>query len=259
MDFGLTSTNFVSTRIERREMNLEEKLFTKLFMNQAIVLEKRQVNESVFHVKLGGDIRFKNITPGQHLRVLLFPNQQGKLRDRVRTYSIWHFQRDEAGLTIDIAICTHANGPGSQWVRSVETGDTILISNPLGKFTLDRSRQNHLFIGDVSALPHFYCFARHLAPNQMIRGIFYGEDESAFFSDFDRASQFRFIKVTPGTEDTLISYCKNLHVESDTIIYIAGDGNMCVSLYKLFTKILNFPRKSVKAKPFWMLGKTGLE
>lgn len=240
-------------------MNLEEKLFTKLFMNQATVLEKKQIAKRTIHFKLGGGFRFKNIIPGQHLRLLLLPNHPGKLRDRVRTYSIWDYQQNEEDHTIDIAICTHSDGPGSKWAKRANIGEPILISNPLGKFTLDRHQKKHLFIGDLSALTHFYCFVHHSTPQQRIQGIFYGEDENEFFPNFDHSNTFIFHKVTPGTEASLLQYCRNLKIDPDTTIYIGGEGNMCIALYQLFVKELNFTRKRLKVKPFWMPGKTGLE
>jgi NADPH-dependent ferric siderophore reductase len=240
-------------------MNLEERIFTKLFMNQATVIGKRQIAEKIFHFTLEVNVNFTKLVPGQHLRLLLFPNQKGKLRDRVRTYSIWRCQQDGRKSYIDIAVCAHTDGPGSQWAELTEIGSQVLISNPLGKFTLDTSMHKHIFIGDITALSHFYCFTHHLTPQHTIDGIIYGNDEKQLFADFDGTLGFTFQKTTNGTETSLIEYCRALEIDRDTMVYIGGNGRMCITLNNLFIKELGFLRKQLKVKPFWMLGKTGLE
>jgi len=240
-------------------MNLEERIFTKLFMNQATVIGKRQIAEKIFHYTLEGNVNFTKLLPGQHLRLLLFPNQKGKLRNRVRTYSIWNYLHDGKKGYIDIAVCAHTDGPGSQWAELTEIGSQVLISNPLGKFTLDTSMPKHVFIGDMTALSHFYCFSRHLAPHQSMDGIIYGKDEKQLFPDFDGSLRFTFQKIANGTETTIVQRCRGLEIDHDTMVYIGGEGSLCVTLSNLFIKELGVPRKQLKVKPFWMPGKTGLE
>ena len=241
-------------------MNLEERIFTKLFMNQATVIGKRQIAEKIFHFTVEVNINFTELVPGQHLRLLLFPNQKGKLRDRVRTYSIWRCQQDGKKSYIDIAVCAHTDGPGSQWAEITEIGSQVLISSPLGKFTLDTSMPKHLFIGDITALSHFYCFTHHLTPQHEMDGIIYGKDEKQLFTDFDGTLGFTFFQKTAhGSDTSLIAYCRSLEIEHNTMVYIGGDGHMCMELNSLFIKELGLPRKQVKVKPFWILGKTGLE
>ena len=240
-------------------MNLEERIFTKLFMNWATVIGKRQIAEKIFHFKLEVNINFAELIPGQHLRLLLFPNRKGKLRDRVRTYSIWRCQRDGKKTYIDIAVCAHTDGPGSRWAEITEIGSQVLISSPLGKFTLDTSMPKHLFIGDITTLSHFYCFTNHLTPQNEIEGIIYGKDEKLLFPDFDGTLGFTFHKTANGKETDLITYCRGLEIDHDTMVYIGGDGLMCKALNNLFVKELGLSRKQLKVKPFWILGKTGLE
>lgn len=65
----------------------------------------------------------------------------------------------------------------------------------------------HLFIGDITALPHFYCFTHHLTPQHKIDGIIYGKDEKQLFTDFDGTLGFIFFQKTAhGTDSRLIAY-----------------------------------------------------
>lgn len=240
-------------------MNLEERIFTKLFMNRATVIGKREIAEKVFHFTLEVNVNFTKLVPGQHLRLLLFPDQKGKLRDRVRTYSIWRCRQDGKKSYLDIALCAHTDGPGSQWAVITEIGSEVLISSPLGKFILDSSMPKHLFIGDITALSHFYCFTHHLTTQHQIDGIIYGKDEKQLFADFDGTLGFTFQNTANGPETSLIAYCRNLKIDHDTMVYIGGDGLMCIALNSLFINELCLSRKQLRVKPFWMSGKTGLE
>jgi NADPH-dependent ferric siderophore reductase len=240
-------------------MNLEEKIFTNLFMNPFIVLEKREVSQKVYHFKLSGEITFKKIIPGQHLRLLLYPNQPGKLRDRVRTYSIWaHKQVNESSI-VDIAICAHTDGPGSKWAKNAEPNQKILVSNPLGKFTLNESLEKHLFIGDITTLAHYYCFLNNLIKVHSAQGIIYGEDEKLLFPNIDGSFPFLFSNISNGHVKSIINLCNRLEIDPNTQIYIGGAGNICILLLEYFIKERGFTRKHLKVKPFWVHGKTGLE
>ncbi|MBW3466987.1 FAD-binding oxidoreductase [Arthrospiribacter ruber] len=240
-------------------MNIEERIFTKLFLNEAFVIDKKKLTEEVFHFKLKGDIRFSNYKPGQHLRLLLYPKQAGKLRDRVRTYSVWNYNKSKEGSVVDLAICTSSEGPGSRWALESEIGTPLFISDPLGKFTLEESKKSILFIGDVSALAHFYSFRKYRKENQSIKGIFYGTDETGLFQDFDGSRPFSFHPINKGNDLQFLNYCRELKFDHDTMIYIGGEGNMTVKLHNLFLRDLGVSRRQLKAKPFWMSGKTGLE
>lgn len=240
-------------------MNLEEKIFTKLFMNKVAVIEKREISDNVFHLKLEGSIQFHKILPGQHLRILLFPNQKGRLRDRVRTYSIWKYQQEKNIGTVDIAVCAHTHGPGSQWAKQIDINSHVLISNPLGKFTLNNSKKKHVFIGDISALAHFYNFLQHLVSEHSLQGVIYGDDKNKLFSDFDGSRPFIFYQSSSKLNMLLLDYCRNLAIDKDTMIYIGGEGEICVLLHKFLVKERKVSRRQLKVKPFWMINKTGLE
>ncbi|MFD2034626.1 siderophore-interacting protein [Belliella marina] len=240
-------------------MNIEETVFTKLFLNEAIVLEKNEIADKVFHFKIKGDIHFTNYKPGQHLRLLLYPKQAGKLRDRVRTYSVWNYQQSEKEAVVDLAICTHSDGPGSRWAKESVIGTPIFISNPVGKFTLEESKKKIVFIGDVTTLAHYYCFRKHLKESQSIKGIIFGTDELGLFPDFDGSHPFTFLSLKQGNDLQLLNFCRDLNLDNESMIYVGGEGNACIKLHKLFLKDLGIPRKQLKVKPFWIQGKTGLE
>ena|SRR5690606_30410184 len=240
-------------------MNLEEKIFTKMFMHHAVVTGKRKLAKNIFHFTLQTDVHFKNVTPGQHIRLLLFPKQKERLRDRVRTYSIWRYRTDQHKSYIDLAICAHTNGPGSRWAEHTEVGSVLFISNPLGKFTLETSAEKHLFIGDITALSHFYCFTHHLTQRESIKGIIYASDERHVYPDFDGTFDFTLKIAENSTLPSLVEYCRGLEIDKSTMIYIGGDGRLCIELNKLIKKEKGISRRQLKIKPFWMPGKTGLE
>src|SRR5699024_5762206 len=147
-------------------------------------------------------------------------------------------------------VCAHTNGPGSRWAKNIEVNSHVLISSPLGKFTLNSRKKKHVFIGDISALAHLYNFLQHLPPEHSLKGIIYGDDKNKLFSDFDGSQPFIFYQSTPRLKYLLLEYCRNLEVDKDTMIYIGGEGEIGVSLYKFFIKERKISRKQLKVKPF---------
>ncbi|WP_264373561.1 hypothetical protein [Paenibacillus psychroresistens] len=43
------------------------------------------------------------------------------------------------------------------------------------------------------------------------------------------------------------------------MLYVGGDGRVCVELHKHFKQTLNWSNQQIKSKPFWIPGKKGLE
>jgi NADPH-dependent ferric siderophore reductase len=59
--------------------------------------------------------------------------------------------------------------------------------------------------------------------------------------------------IIPAIEEALPQPSHN------TVIYVAGNGEMCQLLYKHLKNQLGWNGKQVRVKPFWMQGKKGLE
>ncbi|MFD2968730.1 FAD-binding oxidoreductase [Sphingobacterium bambusae] len=239
-------------------VNIEEILYTRLVLKSGVVTQKTKISEAVYHLTVTGNFSFRKMAVGQHIRILIYPNINSRLKDRLRTYSVWKYEEtDEIGVC-HFAICSLTDGLGSKWIHELEIGQEVLLSAPFGKFTLQQEATKHLFIGDVSTLAHYYFFRRQLSAEQTFDAIIYGDKPEHFFPDIDNSKPFEFHVVKEQTVIQIINKLKVLSLDN-TMIYIGGDGRLCVALSNYLLKIRGLSKKQFKTKPFWMPGKVALE
>ena len=240
-------------------MSITDRL-AKTFLKQAQIVSKTVLAENVFHLTIQGkDLINLSYTPGQHLRIFIGYGNNSSFRDKIRTYSIWKY--DAAKGIIDMAVCAHTEGPGSNWIRAVLPGQELFFSPPQGKFTIDTSASFYLFVGDASALAHLYEIRRHLPSAKISKSIIYASRKEELFADIDGSYPFEFHELSPNPATTLIPLIENYIDENidEGIAYIGGDGRVCVELNNYLRKTQDWKSKNIRTKPFWMPGKTGLE
>ncbi|MGI8450437.1 MAG: siderophore-interacting protein [Streptosporangiaceae bacterium] len=85
--------------------------------------------------------------PGQDVMLLVAVDGNRPVR---RRYTIRDLGTTRRLLTLDIV--RHGDGPGEQWVRSAQPGDTIEGIAPRGKVFVDSQADWHLFAADESGL-----------------------------------------------------------------------------------------------------------
>jgi NADPH-dependent ferric siderophore reductase len=240
-------------------MSLFESL-AKLVTLSANVIYKEKIKENIYHLRIQGNALLNlNYIPGYHLRIFVGLGRKTAFRDNIRTYSIWNYNAAEG--IIDLAICAHSTGIGSQWIRDVEVGETIHFSKPKGKFILDATGDYYLFIGDLTALGHLYEIRRHLQPQQQAVGFTYTAQPEDFFEDIEQDSPFHLLPVSFPNTDKLKEAIKDYitNQKGKGIVYLGGDGRVCVELNHYFRKELQWSTSQIKTKPFWHPDKKGLE
>ena len=240
-------------------MGIIDKL-AKSIATHAKVINKTKVAEHTFRlsIQLQGPHAF-SYRPQDFLRILVGMDQQAPLRDRVRSYSIWNF--DTLTQTLDLAVCTFSNGPGANWINSVNIGDDVYFMKHSSNLIINNDTDDAVMIGDISALGHLYGLRRFYRNQDRVSGYIFGKDQADFFSDIDGHSPFRFITAAPQQYQTIISTVAAAlpRPTNNTIIYVAGDGEMCKWLYKHLKNQLGWSNKQIRVKPFWIQGKKGLE
>lgn len=232
----------------------------KLFTLSATVIYKEKLNENVFHLKIcGDDLKALNYIPGHHLRILVGMGKSTTFKDKVRTYSVWNY--DNKNHTIDLSVCTHSNGIGSKWVQELKINDRIYFSKPKGNFVIDNTGNYYIFIGDISALGHLYEIARKLEKGKKICSLIYSDRKEDFFEDLQDTVKFNFKQIETDPADQIIQDITEFLAMANGkgIIYIGGDGRICVELNKYFRQVLKWDTKQIKTKPFWHPDKIGLE
>lgn len=240
-------------------MGIIEKLLTTI-LKKAEITSKSQLTQNAFHIRLQSDaVIHSNYKAGNFLRIFVGKGRAGNIKDNIRSYSVW--QIDQASGCVDIAACTYSNGPGCYWVKNCKIGDSVYYSWHESNLSVDLTASNIVFIGDVSALGHFYELNRGIPNDKQVHSLIYGALESDFFPDIDGSRPFNFLPLTQNPSTEVIRYLdeiKLLPVEK-SIALIAGEGRLCADMNNFFRMHYKWKRDQLKIKTFWMPGKKGLE
>jgi NADPH-dependent ferric siderophore reductase len=231
------------------------------FLDKATISYKTQLNDNTYHIQLHGEVFKKaNYLPGYFLRIFVGRGKDLAFKDNLRSYSAWKLNKLNG--TLELAVCTHGNGPGTAWAKECKVGDEVSFTWKKCNLTVDNSAENYVFIGDSSALAHMYEVRRNLSKGKVIRSLIYDSKAENLFPDLDGNKPFDFYEITTGNAmskllELLPDILKDL--SPDTIVYVGGDSRVCVALSNYFRKDLKWESKSIKTKPFWNPTKTGLE
>jgi len=231
------------------------------FLDKATISYKTQLSPGIYHIQLHAE-EFKkaNYIPGYFVRVFVGRGKDLAFKDNLRSYSAWKLNKLNG--TLELAVCSHAGGPGSAWAQECKVGDEVSFTWKKSNLVVDDSADNYLFIGDSSALGHLYEVHRNLPAGKTIRSIIYDHNKGNLFPDLDGSMPFDYYEFASEDASTplralLPDLLKDL--SSNTIVYVGGDSRICVSMSNYFRKELNWESRRVKTKPFWNPLKTGLE
>lgn len=223
----------------------------KLAIHTGLVTGKRKIAAHSFHLKIqSDDFAQMQYVPGFTVDVFLGnPLVDPGCEDR--KYSFWNYE--PVYQTADFVICTFSNGKGAEWVKKIKTGDPVFFRPPKGKLLADNSADNYLLIGDVTSLSHLYEINRNLAISKNIFSFIYAERQADIFPDMDGSFPFHHHIISTGQPDDIISaIIHHLPEKTDnTIAYILGHPDVCISLHRYLNQDRQFPLQQLKTKPFW--------
>lgn len=240
-------------------MSFVENIITRILKKGTIVY-KSQLSKTVYHIRVQSD-SFKNIEyiPGDFLRVFVGEGKaELSFKEKIRSYSVWHFNKEKC--EIDIAATIHGNGPGANWAAQCKVGDSLHFNWHKGKFIVDNSADDYVFIGDLSALSQFYEFNRNLIGKNS-NSIIYSQHNDDFFADIDSSKPFEFHVLSKNPSDEILKRLETLKptLKNNTKIYVAGDSRVCVAVTQHLRKNWKWSNHQIKAKPYWNPEKRGLE
>ncbi len=233
----------------------------KRYAGQAIIEHKTKLSEAAYHIRIQDDnIKKADFVPGYFLRLGVgIGISETSLKDKVRSYSVWDIDKSKG--TLDLAIATHSNGIGANWINKCETGNEVAFVWKKGNFVLDNNADSYLMIGDLSALSHLYIINRNLPKDKKVESILYSEKLNELFTDIDGTTPFHFYEMPQNPYDEIVRKINEIvpDMTGRKIVYIAGDSRICVALNLFFRRELNWDTKQIKTKPFWNPEKKGLE
>jgi Siderophore-interacting protein len=203
-------------------------------------------------------------TPGQHVRVEINDplSLYGILRpsDTLRTYTIWDYSPEDREFELR-AHLYDGDGIGLNWARNAKVGDPVKFWGPMGDFWPDPTAPFHLFVGEETASVAFGPMIRALGPNALVIGVLESETPA---DEVPVPGDHEFIRVhrngSPAVSSpTLLTAVSRLDLPDNTgRAYIAGEARTCRLIRDHLVRDRNWPRKSIRVKPFWTPDKRGL-
>jgi NADPH-dependent ferric siderophore reductase len=203
-------------------------------------------------------------TPGQHVRVhvtdMKDPRNWLRPRDFLRTYSVWDYDCD--GL--ELCVLDHDDaGPGARWARELRSGDGVALSEPEGSFTL-RDGRYHVFAGDETAAVAFGAMLRALPDGTRAYAVLeVDEPDDSLPLDgppsADLRWQYRHGQPAAASE-ALVKGLAGLDLPGEPgVAYLAGEARTIQLLRRHLVADRGWPRQAIRMKPFWALGRKGLD
>ncbi|MDO6602586.1 SIP domain-containing protein [Arenibacter palladensis] len=242
-------------------MSLIESILKSVVLKDALITEKVKLSEAAFKIRLKNETIGKiNFIPGSFLRMGLgIGKDELSLKDKMRSYSIWDINKDKSYM--DVAIATHSNGIGSQWIKECNVGKKIYFKTKKGNFLADDSADSYMMVGDLSALSHLYMIRRNIGKDKQVESILYSQNKQDLFPDVDGTLPFDFYELPENPSDEIIALLREkvATFKGKRMAYIAGDSRVCVALNRFFRQELHWETKQIKTKPFWNPDKKGLE
>ncbi|CDF79490.1 siderophore-interacting protein [Formosa agariphila KMM 3901] len=233
----------------------------KKIMDSGVITSKTQLSKSVFKIEIHSEaVKPMDFIPGCFIRLGVGIGQAASSKkDMVRSYSIWSIDKDNN--TFSLAIATHSNGIGAQWVKDCKVGDSVYYKVKRGKFTVDTTADSYLMLGDLSALSHLYIINRYLPKDKHVESIIYNKNIPELYADIDDEKPFNLYSIEENNIKEIIAKIDEVipHLKGVKMAYIAGDSRVCIAVNNYLRKELKWDTKHIKTKPFWNPDKKGLE
>ena len=167
------------------------------------VLRTQWLSQSMVRVVAGGEgfADFEsNGAADQHVKLhfanpalgLVPPYEMRSLRGRLaredlpvsRSYTIRRHDPAAREITIDFFI-HGADGVGGTWAAGAKPGDLLVLSKPKGRFRPDPGAEQHLYVGDESAIPAIAA-ALEMLPRNAVGQVFLEVDSAEDEFEIDR-------------------------------------------------------------------------
>ncbi|MEO3796861.1 siderophore-interacting protein [Nonomuraea sp. B10E15] len=242
---------------------MRDRLFGKYAMEGTVTVAE-QVTPAMRRIRLETDqpIAFP-YTPGQHIRIQLKDplSMSGILRpaETLRTYTIWDL--DPGRTAIELRVHLYAgDGIGLTWARAARPGDRTTFWWPQGDLSI-RESAYHVFIGEETASAAFGPMIRALETSAQVFGVLESETPEHDLP-LPGAPPLRRVHrhgAPAIASPVLLAAAAELDLPGNAgAAYVAGEARTCQLVRDFLVRERNWPRTSIKTKPFWAPGKRGL-
>ncbi|MGA4995487.1 siderophore-interacting protein [Nonomuraea bangladeshensis] len=235
------------------------------YAREATVTVTEQVTPAVRRIRLETDrpVEFP-YTPGQHIRIQLMDplSVPGILRpgETLRTYTIWDLDAGRTGIELRVHLYD-GDGIGLRWARKAAPGERVTFWWPQGDF-FTREAAYHVFVGEETAAAAFGPMLRALDAAAEVHGVLESEAPEHDLPMPDVARRVRRVHrrgAPAAASAVLLGAVAELDLPGNAgAAYVAGEARTCRLVRDYLVRERNWPRTSIKVKPFWTPGKRGL-
>ncbi|WP_076417587.1 siderophore-interacting protein [Colwellia sp. UCD-KL20] len=173
-------------------------------------------------------------------------------RKWMRSYTIRFFDKQNLALTLDFAVNDH-QGLASNWALQAKVGDYLGIAGPGEPKHTDLLADNHLFFGDITALPAIATTLEKLADNATGHAYIQVPSEE----DIQPLKAPKGIKVhwlvTPNklTNEFLTGLASRGNNLKGTAIFIAAEASVVKQLKEYLNESCNYDKSRLYASAYW--------
>ena len=247
----------------RASLNPLERVFAK-HVSEGTVTDVGLVTPTLKRIRIFCETLDRiSYTPGQHVRVEINDplSLYGILRpsDTLRTYTIWDLSLEDREFELR-AHLYNGDGIGLNWARNAKVGDPVKFWGPMGDFWPEPA-SFHVFIGEETASVAFGPMIRALGPSASVYGVLESETPA---DEVPVPGDHKLVRVhrngaSAVSSHTLLAAVSRLDLPDNTgRAYIAGEARTCQLIRDHLVRARNWPRRSIKVKPFWTPNKRGL-
>ncbi|MFI6512202.1 siderophore-interacting protein [Streptosporangium sp. NPDC050855] len=201
---------------------------------------------------------------GQHVRIEINDplSLYGILRpvETLRTYTIWEHSPESREFELR-AHLYDGEGIGLTWARNVTVGDPVRFWGAMGNFAT-RPAPYHLFVGEETATAAFGPMIRALGPQAAVFAVLESdteEDEVPVPGGPHRLHRVHRNGASAVASEALLAGVAELDLPGDAgTAYVAGEARTCRLVRDHLVREHDWPRTSIRVKPFWTPDKRGL-
>ncbi|MDO5743056.1 MAG: siderophore-interacting protein [Micrococcaceae bacterium] len=175
-----------------------------------------------------------------------------------RSYTIRRY--DSAAREISIDFFVHQiNGVASAWAAGAKPGDPMVLSRPKGSFRPDASAEQHLYVGDESAIPAI-CAALEMLPRNSLGKVFLEVDGAQDHQEIELPPRMGLSWIHRGQEPSatstvLANALRELPaVHGQVEILALGERSATQDIRRLLTH-WDLDQRRIKVSSYWRAGR----
>jgi len=234
---------------QKKRAGLFEATLQKLFTRSATVVDIVDLGRAFRLITLGGDaLRGVDWTPGDKIQV-----QLGGWVQRTYTPIGW----DNVSGHTRILVFLHADGPGTQWARTVKKGDACVVFGPRTSLALAPTRTPAIVIGDETSLGLAAALSAR-GPVQVLLEVA-NRHETTPALNYLGLTDVQLCIRTDAENPALEAHLSALLMQdASPDIILTGRASTIQQLTR-FLRQTGIGSGKRHSKPYWAPGKTGLD